>query len=104
MEFKGTKGKWDHSCGDNSSIDIVLPNNTTISVDRYDRYGIGLVGQREEMQANALLISKAPEMIEMLIEISKIAEKIWEIEQDSPFFDEIDFAKLDDLIKEATEI
>lgn len=65
-EFKGTQGKWDYSDGDNSTIDIVLPNNTTISVDRYDRYGGGLVGERSEMKANALLISKAPEMLNLL--------------------------------------
>lgn len=67
-EFKGTKGKWEYSDGDNSSIDIVLENNSTISIDRFDRYGSGLVGTREEMQANAKLISKAPEMLELLEE------------------------------------
>ena len=66
MEFKGTKGKWEYNGGDNSSIDIILPNNTTISVDRFNRYGSDLVGARLEMEANALLISKAPEMLDML--------------------------------------
>lgn len=103
-EFKGTKGKWEYSGGDNSSIDIVLPNDTTISIDRYNRYGYGLVGQRQEMEANAKLISKAPQMLEMLISISETAYKIWKINDENEFFDEVDFAELDDLIKEATEI
>ncbi|MGE8528487.1 hypothetical protein [Chryseobacterium rhizosphaerae] len=103
-EFKGTKGKWEYSSGDNNSVDVVLPNESTISVDRSGRYSGTHVMEREEMEANALLISKAPEMLKILIDISKTAEKIWEIDQDSPFFDEIDFALLDDLIKEATEL
>lgn len=64
--FKGTKGKWEYSGGDNSSIDIVLENNSNISIDRFDRYGNGLVGSREEMEANAKLISKAPELLAKL--------------------------------------
>lgn len=95
MEFKGTKGKWEYSGGDNSSIDIVLPNDTTISIDRYDRYGYGLVGQREEMEANAKLISKAPEMLEMLQTIAR------------GFHDSkkhLILKKVQKLIKEATEI
>ncbi|WP_347216669.1 hypothetical protein [Chryseobacterium sp.] len=69
MEFKGTKGKWTNMSGDNSSIDIVLDNGSTISIDRYNRYGSDLVGDQSEMEANALLISKAPEMLEMLNEV-----------------------------------
>lgn len=93
-EFKGTKGKWAQKCGDVFS-DIQNGDDAICDVYKYNT---------EEGKANTLLISKAYEMLEMLIEISKTAKKIWEIEQDSPFFDEIDFAKLDNLIKEATEI
>lgn len=97
MEFKGTKGKWQYSGGDNSSIDIVLENNSTISIDRYDRYGNGeLVGNRKEMEANALLISKAPEMLEMLKELisSNPIHNGWHEK----------ILKAKQLIKEATEL
>lgn len=66
-EFKGTPAPWTGNIsGDNASIDIILPNNTTISVDRQDRYNGEYVIERSEMESNAKLISKAPEMLEML--------------------------------------
>ena len=91
MEFKGTKGKWEYTGGDNLSVDIVLENNSTISIDRLNRYDEGIVCTRQEMNANALLISKAPEMLEMLKDIKDYlgSDKREEVEK---------------LIKEATEI
>lgn len=95
MEFKGTKGKWEYHGGDNNSIDIVLPDDTTISIDRQSRYTGEYVISRENMEANALLISKAPEMLEMLKYISK-------------GFDDskkhLILKKVKQLIKEATEL
>ena len=100
MEFKGTK-KW------------ILQHNSKNDFD-YKVQIIGVCGffsdandksnDDEIMNANAVLASKAPEMLEMLIKISKTAENIWETNEENEFFDEIDFEKLDDLIKEATEI
>lgn len=101
-EFKGTKGKWNYDDGDNSSIDMVLDDNSTISVSRHDRYGDGLVGSREEMQANALLISKAPEMLEKLKEILFIVDwsyEAWTSNDGLNIKEEIE-----QLIKEATEL
>lgn len=46
MEFKGTKGKW-----------IIQFGGLFLSIKG---------SKKSEMQANALLISKAPEMLEML--------------------------------------
>nr|WP_315026065.1 hypothetical protein [uncultured Chryseobacterium sp.] len=94
MEFKGTKENW--------KID-----NNIIFADDYFQTHIAVLPatfSEEVTLANGLLMTKAPEMLKMLTEISKTAEKIWEIEQDNPFFDEIDFAELDDLIKSATEL
>lgn len=66
MSTKHTKGPWINDGGNNNSIDIVLPNNTTISIDRQCRYSGKYVIKREEMQANASLIAASPEMLEML--------------------------------------
>lgn len=53
MEFKGTKGKW---VLNNHVIESYLGNDIAEVWDSND----------EENQANALLISKAPEMLELL--------------------------------------
>ncbi|MCT4153230.1 hypothetical protein HZP59_18535 [Elizabethkingia anophelis] len=94
-EFKGTPAPWTgNTSGDNASIDIILPNNTTISVDRQDRYNDEYVIERTEMEANAKLISKAPEMLEMLEHVLALA-KCGNI---------VEAYKVEELIKEATEL
>jgi hypothetical protein len=106
-EFKGTKGKWEYDGGDNSSIDIILDNNSTISISRYDRYGTGLVGTRLEMQANALLISKAPEMLEMLKKQTQIIDGYLQEQANNGSYPSFIIDTNEDtkkLIKEATEI
>jgi hypothetical protein len=57
MEFKGTKGKWE-----------VSKNSSTLStIDKKDFITCWVFpAEKEEAHANALLISKAPEMLEML--------------------------------------
>jgi hypothetical protein len=84
MEFKGTKGKW-----------YVSKAHKTIN----DEKGFGIAqenGHRNsnEWDANALLISKAPEILEMLKKVVKYYH-IYES-------DILDEAK--QLIKQATEI
>ena len=66
MEFKGTKVFPKYEGGDNYSIDLVFEKGNCICIDRTSRYSDEIVCSREEMEANALLISKAPEMLEML--------------------------------------
>lgn len=68
-EFKGTKGEWTYEGGDNNSVDVILPNDTTISIDRVSRYTGSPVIGREQMEANAQLVAAAPEMLEALQEI-----------------------------------
>jgi Holliday junction resolvase len=85
MEFKGTKGKW-----------YVSKAHKTIN----DEKGFGIAqenGHRNsnEWDANALLISKAPEMLEMLIEIKN------QIEDGRNYITKED---IEQLIKQATEI
>lgn len=72
MGPKWTKGKWEYSPGDNNSVDIVLPNEATITIDRSSRHKGNHVMSREEMEANALLIPKASEMIEFIQSITRV--------------------------------
>ena len=66
MEFKGTKGKWEVN---QKASRNVRCNNLTIA-----NCSSGQNGENEiEEKANALLISKAPEMLEML---NKVCEKL----------------------------
>ncbi len=59
MELEISKGEWIYEGGDNNSIDIVLPDDSTISIDRQSRYSGEYVLSREGMQANAILIADA---------------------------------------------
>lgn len=60
-EFKGTKGKWNYEIVRNSTCKICVVDNSFAEV--YLPYNADDI---KEMEANALLISKAPEMLEML--------------------------------------
>ena len=93
MEFNGTKGKWEVSIDNNKIIltdsGAYAPNamHKTISTDT-------------ELIANALLISKAPEMLDMLqkINISLLNDYATLLEQ-------IKLRReIEKLIKESTEI
>src|SRR5690606_15505386 len=75
-EFKGTKEWGKNEGGDNLSIDIILGNDTTISIDRTYRYTGEIVATREEMIANAQLISKAPELLEAISHCLDIMEDL----------------------------
>ena len=66
MEFKGTKGKWTYEY-DNSDYNptewyTIFSDKGSVLSRNYNERNF----QEEEMRANALLISKAPEMLEML--------------------------------------
>lgn len=94
--FKGTKGKgeavengyvWEIVVCDINKKSICAVNNTL-----------------KEVNANALLISKAPEMLEMLQKVSYALFELHQSDDSSYIFDIIDAEKLDKLIKEATEL
>jgi hypothetical protein len=81
MEFKGTKGKWF-----SSSLEIIsMPTQTKIGKISGNNY--------EEARFNAQLISKAPEMLDMLKKIMKTYDKGTQT-----------YLDCQKLIKEATEI
>ena len=85
MEFKGTKGKWS-----------VWRDDLVITEEKVQDDVICIKPQIKQSQknwkANALLISKAPEMLEMLIEVMETTT------------DKIRYEKCKKLIKEATEL
>lgn len=86
MEFKGTKGRW-----------YVSKAYKTIN----DEKGFGIAQENgirnsNEWDANALLISKAPEMLEMLIDIVNANNK--------GNLEHLNFYQIEQLIKETTEL
>src|SRR5690606_22441619 len=95
-EFKGTKEWGKNEGGDNLSIDIILGNDTTISIDRTSRYTGEIVATREEMIANAQLISKAPELLDFINRISG------EMLRNDFVLDEKWYDQAEQLIKEST--
>ena len=83
MEFKGTKGKWFNGIG--TEI-ISMSGQVKVSKVSGSNY--------EEAKANALLISKAPEMLEMLINLTENYYICCHIAQ----------KEVKELIKQATEL
>ncbi len=80
-KFKGTKGKWSVDYSFYRDGDSYLPiksnieNREWIADVKGSHVNIGLDVQ--EMKANALLISKAPEILEMLESMNKYIKQ-WE--------------------------
>jgi hypothetical protein len=104
MEFKGTKGEWvientpDYITPKCSTIEIYSLGNMNGWICKVQNNG---VIEHLEGKANALLISKAPEMLEMLKELREIFDK-YEVDFQSQFFKYKQ--PLEQLIKSATEI
>ena len=100
-QFKGTKGKWiiDHKESSINEYGIAfkaISNESKTKISLADIYG-----DDEEAKANALLISKSPEMLEMLIEFQTMCDKR-KFPTESELMEMGNKAK--QLIKEATEI
>lgn len=92
MEFKGSKGKWFSSYINGSWLIQDLESyqegfRTTIAEVYYFNDG------KDTAEANALLISKSPEMLEMLKECYKYLP-----------YEGVMRKKVDNLIKQATEL
>jgi hypothetical protein len=95
-EFKGTKGKW--------AIKKNIEGCFLISGENWEDFcevvtvtdGTDFDGKfAEQAQANALLISKAPEMLEMLEKLKYRLD--W-------FNDDVSVSEIKQLIKEATQL
>lgn len=90
MEFKGTKGKWstNNHC-------VFVGDEEKIGENIICRLHMGTIKYMvEDQKYNALLISKAPEMLEMLKRV--INDRLWGSDDD--------IEDIEKLIKEATEL
>jgi hypothetical protein len=101
--FKGTKGKWrietdkDSIFGGNDDYQQI-----TAGQGFYDQHGnseLGFCFSGYISKANTLLISKAPEMLEMLEDLVKT----WDFVNDKKYHNH-DMEKARQLIKETTEL
>lgn len=99
---KHTTGPWPYEGGDNYSIDIVLPNEATISISRYKRNTDGLAMEREEMEANAKLIAAAPELLETLKKADEVLKTFIEYSDNGWGLTDI-HTEIETAIKKATE-
>ncbi|WP_336704441.1 hypothetical protein [Chryseobacterium indologenes] len=105
MEFKGTKGKWIKSLSKKNNIIVKSEDgfslNLTFGKISEDDCTTANCCKKEE-HANALLVSKSPEMLEML---KKARDKFIDLKHDNnlPELKDIQW-EIEDLIKEATEI
>ena len=98
MEFKGTKGKWEvYNPNHIGCINVSFGKNDGFTgyVELWHHY----FENKEEAKANALLISKAPEMLEKLAEVKDLLEAY-------PSEAEMNLKAVEirQLIKEATEL
>lgn len=92
MEFKGTKGKFY-----TTSIEQGLAKGLYIGCENQEQkyFLCQLIENgktKEQNEANQLLFSKAPEMLEMLIEVMETTT------------DKFRYEKINELIKQATEL
>ena len=102
MQFKGTKGKWRLESNNSGLIKRVHVNDYGFAEVYFNTNS----QSEEEYEANALLISKAPELLEKLNELTQIVNGyIQEQANNNCFPNDIiqKVLKAEQLIKEATD-
>jgi len=87
---KITKGEWILGDENNLGCEVELPNGSIISMDRSGRYTEDYVISREEMLSNRKAISAVPEMIDALIESTKLLEHLKSVETEAELIYEIE--------------
>ena len=98
MEFKGTKGNWIIAT---NNVNVWADNTKVANCDNNSQASMYRIKNEEEMEANALLISKAPEMLEMLEKFYLMCSKnTYPLEEELKYMSK----KAEQLIKEATEL
>lgn len=95
MEFKGTKGKWEISIDNNQMI--LTDSGAYLPNAMHKTYSSNL-----ELKANALLISKAPKMLEMLEKCKTQLILCTLLDRSGQCSEMVD--EIEQLIKEATEL
>lgn len=96
MEFKGTKGKWEETSNNEEGILITSKHPQNRDILTIWKYDVTFL-ENQEAKANALLISKSLEMLEML---KKLIDRMEENNLGN--FPSVIKAK--ELIKQATEL
>ena len=105
MDFKGTRGKWKHKKGKRAKFeyDNFILDDYGNHILKWSNTGNGSHKlTMKESHANGLLISKAPEMLEMLQRLRKDVDfgfSSWGNDKGLMLSEE-----LESLIKEATEL
>jgi hypothetical protein len=92
MEFKGTKGKWHF---DKEKAKVFKDDGNTLCVCYYSN-----IINKEECEPNALLISKAPEMLNKLI---YVIDTLKGFDSNNPT-ERMIIEECEQIIKEATQI
>src|SRR6476620_2029579 len=103
MEFKGTKSKWELG-NYHKTIVYSLDKIKDINLFELNVYSNNKLSTQKELEANALLISKAPEMLEMLNYISKYLKELEKTNNLNFISRDIVLKKIQQLTKEATEL
>ena len=96
-QFKGTKGKWS-AWGQDMVIAKEDIEDDVICIKPQ------IKSSQKNWEANALLISKAPEMLEMLDSIIQCSSSICNDSGEGMIIDFETFDEIQQLIKEATEL
>lgn len=91
MEFKGTEGKWEVAENEYGYLTSVYTDNSQ-NPNPFRTVCVSRVNDQVQNNANLLLISKAPELLEMLKRLIQ------------PDLDISDLIEAENLIKEATEL
>ena len=69
--LKHTKGEWYYVDGNDSSCEVNV-GETVVSICRWEKNSGIMSINREEMEANAKIISAAPDLLEALIEAKEL--------------------------------
>ena len=97
MEFKGTKGKW-----------LVNPEHLFYNGNKAFEVNFGndreCVAEIVHNKYDAILISKAPEMLDMLKAIDSVLDDLWQRDDKNILFEYLSGIDTKQLIKEATEL
>ena len=97
--FKGTKGKWEVRPADHIGCTLVYFGDFKGEIECWHHHGDSMTSR--EANANALLISKAPEMLEMLESVVAMFDKGQVITEEKVINKR---TEIEQLIKSATEL